>query len=464
MNRQTARIAEIDIGRQAKVLSILRLTDYPLVILCGFWAVELLSKLAIIGGEDIATTVFLLIAAAILLLAAYTGWRHVGVIDPRVWRAYLFVLPLLFLFCLLVGLSIAFGQDWNSKSILDSGELLVGMMNALWVAAVALPGLVCVALLRRTRIAPMGIGLAELLARLGRHSGPSGPALAGVARINPRRGVVIGAAGAAMLLGVIVIPQLVDLPSWPRNILVRDSWKIQMFGFALLVRARRYFQVSADALQAVDRRPPVLFLRSFEDDEKQKYRGPSRGLLDFSLEMRLANHFHRLGPFIAIGSPKEPVPILGAARVLLPDDQWQARVLGWMRDAHLIVMYSGKTQWVNWELRNIIENGRATQLILLIPEIKGWRSGKRAQDLEARVTRIREVFKDTPWHEELLAWRDFAGLRAMLFRADGSMVMVKSKSRTRDSYHLAALVAHFVLLDQVALPDAPTAYNHYGNN
>jgi hypothetical protein len=44
-------------------------------------------------------------------------------------------------------------------------------------------------------------------------------------------------------------------------------------------------------------------------------------LFDFSLEERIATHFHQFGPFIAIGSPQEPVPILGAARVKVTDDE-----------------------------------------------------------------------------------------------------------------------------------------------
>jgi hypothetical protein len=36
----------------------------------------------------------------------------------------------------------------------------------------------------------------------------------------------------------------------------------------------------------------------------------------------------------------------------------------------------------------------------------------------------------------------------MLFRADGSMLMVKSRSRARDAYHLAALIAHQRLLER----------------
>ena len=225
------------------------------------------------------------------------------------------------------------------------------------------------------------------------------------------------------------------------------SQQFKLLGFFLLVRARRYFQIDADSLLAVDRRPPILFLRSFEDDEKQKYGRSDKALLDFSLETRLSNHFSRFGPFVAIGSPTEKVPQPGAARVLLSDDEWQPRVLSWMRDARLIIMYSGKTHWVNWELRQVVENERATRLILMIPEIKAWRSSKRDREISARVQQVREVFKGTPWEEELLCFNDFAGLRAMLFRPDGSMVIVKSRSRSRDSYHLAALVAHQILIE-----------------
>jgi hypothetical protein len=60
---------------------------------------------------------------------------------------------------------------------------------------------------------------------------------------------------------------------------------------------------------------------------------------------------------------------------------------------------------------------------------------------------IRQVFKNTPWEEELLEFNDFPWLRTMLFRFDGSMVMVRSRSRSRDSYHLAVLIAHQYLLD-----------------
>ena len=38
-------ITEIDISRQGRALALLRLTDYALVVLCGFGAVGYLSEL-----------------------------------------------------------------------------------------------------------------------------------------------------------------------------------------------------------------------------------------------------------------------------------------------------------------------------------------------------------------------------------------------------------------------------------
>ena len=83
MNRPGG-IDEIDISRQARALAWLRLTDYMLVVICGFWAIGILSETVVsFFSSDTQEYVFqLLIMAAVLGYAAYTGWRHVGVIDP----------------------------------------------------------------------------------------------------------------------------------------------------------------------------------------------------------------------------------------------------------------------------------------------------------------------------------------------------------------------------------------------
>ena len=450
-----ACITEIDIHRAARALAVLRLSDYILVVGCGFGVLGTLPLMVQAGINaqwgELAGYVAMVLALA---FAAYTGWRHVGVIDPSVWRSYLWVFPLMAaLASLLVLTTAAAGMSQGAKFFEDV-ESLVRLSGSLWFAAVAIPGFVCVLILRRTRIAPMNVRLDALLAGLAARGGEA-LRVTNVQRTDVRRGLAYGVAGATVLLGVALAP----IPTVGRyaSTAFRAIEQLSILGFFLIVRARRYFQVSADSLLAVDKRPPILFLRSFADDERQQYGTSQRALLDFSLETRLANHFHRFGPFIAIGSPKETVPQPGAARILLSDDEWQSRVLDWMKGSNLIIMYSGTTHWVNWELRRVVESGRATSLILMFPEIKAWRSSSRKRDIEARREQVREVFKDTPWAEELITFNDFAGLRAMVFRADGSMVMVKCRSRSRDAYHLAALVAHQQLLDGTSAPHREVA-------
>ena len=448
-----ARITEIDISGPARALAVLRWTDYTLVVACGLGAVgglpELISSAA--HARWVEATVQVLIVAA-LAFAAITGWRHVGVIDPRVWRAYLWVFPALTGVGVLMMAALAIEWISKQKNPLDDIQSFMGFFAGLSFAALAIPGFVCVVLLRRMRVAPMGVRLGELLGDLAGRGGEEAPRVTRVERPRFRRGLAYGAAGVCVLLGTTFTPVPAD-SKMAMNV-YRVIPQVNTLAFFLIVRARRYFQVSAEALLAVDKRAPILFLRSFTDDERQQYGNSQRALLDFSLETRLANHFYHFGPFIAIGSPKDTVPQPGAARVMLSDDEWQSRVLGWMESASLIVMYCGTTKWVNWELQRIIEKGRSTSLILMIPEVKGWRAAKRRKDIAERVQQLREVFRNTEWNEELTEFEDFQGLRAMLFRADGSMVMVRSRSRSRDSYHLAALIAHEQLLNPMAAVEA----------
>jgi hypothetical protein len=447
MEPSTARITEVDVSQPARALAVLRWSDYLLVVVCGLGAAETLaSAVAAAGMGDTSTFLTLILLTAALAFASYTGWRHLGVIDPRVWGSYLWVL--LLLACVSVFFALVTLASWiaEGRNPLDGGVVeFLGFFVFLQFAAAALPGALFVMTLRRTRIAPMGTPLADLLTGLAARGGRSMTQTRGLPRVDRRRGLLYGFLGVAIIAGV----QLAPVPLEGRNAspALRGIEQAMLLGFFLLVRARRYFQVSADALLALDARPPILFLRSFADDQKVHYANSRTAFLDFSLETRLANHFHRFGPFIAIGSPKDTVPQPGAARVRLSDDEWQGRVVEWISTASVIIMYCGTTGWVNWELRQIVERGRAISLILMFPENTNWRSSRRKADIAARAEQIRTVFRDTPWAEELMAFNDFGGLRAMLFRADGSMLMIKSRSRSRDAYHLAALVAHQQMLD-----------------
>ncbi|MFM1892337.1 MAG: hypothetical protein RLZ44_1414, partial [Pseudomonadota bacterium] len=260
------RIKEIDISSQARALAWLRLTDYALVVLCGFWAIGIVSELStgFIAGEVGMTTVELVAMAVLLGFAAYTGWRHVGVIDPSVWRAYDAVFPVLILFCALVAWSVltttgslaAIMEQGRTETVLQLG----GLFNAAWVAALALSGWIALVVLRRKKIAALDATVGQLLAPLAEQAGAAAVKAADVPAVNKGRGLVIGGAGLLLLLayGLAPVPGNEKLA----ELYFRSAQYINLLGFFLLVRARRYFQVQADSLLAVDRRPPILFLRS----------------------------------------------------------------------------------------------------------------------------------------------------------------------------------------------------------
>jgi hypothetical protein len=445
---RAAEITEIDITGAARTLSFLRWSDY-LILTCGLGLVGSLPDLVQAASRrDWQEVAIALPMSLILCFTAYAGWRHIGVIDPRAWPLQLCALPLLFALAVLIATSsISELQAGGWKS--TQASTFNALCGAIYYAGIALPAFVCVLILQRQVLHGTGMRLTTLLTFLrGRAPAHVTHTLVLVSRGGMARGITLLALALLILLAVAWSPTTNadgSAATWARA----SPYAVVLAAF-FIIRARRHFQIDADALLAIDKRAPVLFLRSFNDDDQGKFPSAAKAVLDVSLELRLANHFRHFGPFIAIGSPKDKLPQLGAARVRLGDDVWQERVLDWMRRAQLIVMYGGSTQWVNWELRKIVESGRASNFILMLPELKARRASTRRKDIAKRVENVRRAFGDTEWSEELLTFSDYDNLRAMLFRPDGSMLMIKSRSRSREAYHLAALVAHQQLLTRAA--------------
>jgi hypothetical protein len=143
----------------------------------------------------------------------------------------------------------------------------------------------------------------------------------------------------------------------------------------------------------------------------------------------------------------EAVPQVGAARVVVSEEEWKERVVDWISTSKAIVMYAGKTNWVNWELERVIEMKKVQNMILIMPEIKAWRGATLVREVGQRWNRIKEAFKDTEWGKVLMSIPiDPRRVRAMVFCEGGTVISIISLTRFRDSYHLAALVAHYILL------------------
>ncbi|HWH77245.1 MAG TPA: TM2 domain-containing protein, partial [Candidatus Binatus sp.] len=127
--------------------------------------------------------------------------------------------------------------------------------------------------------------------------------------------------------------------------LVRTGWK--------------YDAVSAEQALAEDHRAPVVYVRSFRDDQRlvivnSRIRRWFAALFEYmvaiSPEQELAMIMNRIGPLVAIGKPGEPLPELGAARFYVGDDQWQDKIIELMKQAKLVVVRVGGTANLQWEI------------------------------------------------------------------------------------------------------------------
>ena len=135
----------------------------------------------------------------------------------------------------------------------------------------------------------------------------------------------------------------------------------------------RHSALSANALTKADRRPPVVYLRSFQDDpiaaKGIALPHQALGFVQFTNteEEQLARVMNQIGPFVAVGKPGERLPEIGAARMYLKNEEWQARVLELMEKAQLVVLRAGRTEGLWWEVATAAKTVKPEKLVFLLP-------------------------------------------------------------------------------------------------
>lgn len=405
-------------------------------------------------------TVDELIPVVIIGFASWVAWRNVTVLNAvlqPLTLTSLLIVSTYGVFVSVIALPELFSADFYKQDKVEVVQTVSGVLMLSFVGLVAFAAAVSIFALRRKPFTALNINVVSLLRILKPlRSGRDGLSL-------PSRNSWLGwsfiLAGSAILLGLDLIPD--DIYFANNNALARMGSYIGSFAFALFVLGRAQFEPTANALLAVDSRPPVLFLRSFLDDEQISYQRSNRSLWDFSLEARLTEHFSGTGPFIAVGSPKDKTPTIGAARAHLADEEWQYTVLDWMDRSALIVVVAGVTGWINWELKKVIERGHTGKLIIIFPQLTNLRRIKdkalrrRSANAAARLTNVRQAFAGTNWQAGLNVIQDAQRTRAITFSPDGSTTVVEARSRNRNAYHLAALVAHYLMNSALRRPMIP---------
>jgi hypothetical protein len=127
---------------------------------------------------------------------------------------------------------------------------------------------------------------------------------------------------------------------------------------------------------------PVLYLRSFDDDQRSSR--TKGNLTEEELLVHLMGHF---GPVMAVGRPGEAIRPVGAQRVYLRDADWQQVVEDLIRRARLVVMRTGRTSGLQWELSRALEALQPEQLIVVVDDKK---------ELRGFLQLIRRVHPEAP--------------------------------------------------------------------
>lgn len=150
----------------------------------------------------------------------------------------------------------------------------------------------------------------------------------------------------------------------------------------MILKGKRLAARRAEDVLAEDKRPPVLYLRSFRDEDADKGLSgvlrsgaatDARPLADSVIawgtreQEALAVLLRQVGPYVAVGKPGEPIPEVGAARMYLSDDQWQARVGRLIDEASLVVVRAGATEGLRWEVGQLVRRARPTSLLFVLP-------------------------------------------------------------------------------------------------
>jgi hypothetical protein len=448
-------LIEYDLTDTDRYLRYVRFAEYGLVFIGLPSAVSDLLLLLSIGpvavnlgsGEDALMIPNDWIAAVALIGFGIVASLSIGKIKLGLWPHYLWILPL-------AAVATVWGGMYQMAVLFQEysqvpGGLALDVLLRFALAVIAVRGMSGILCLRAAHLTPSTFKILDVLRfvesiRRGRGAGsvPGRP-------INRGRGIIF------LVLGIIALLFLGKL-----------GW---VLGGFFLIRSRQNFQASADSVLGLDQRPPILFLRSFVDDVVDPTAGdePPRGFqritplenlaefIDFSVETRLAHHFMNFGPFIAIGSSREKVPVPGAVRVKLSDDEWQQWVTQRMESAVTIVMYAGVTHWVDWELEQVIERGLTGKLILVFPRPvlpkrprikRKQRPARVAEDLENRLVRVKAAFSGTRWEQ---AWEKIdspSTLIAARIEDSGTVTTFRSHQRDNDMFQIAVEIAHLAIL------------------
>lgn len=162
-----------------------------------------------------------------------------------------------------------------------------------------------------------------------------------------------------------------------------------LVGAKLIAWGRRMRAVPAAQRLQEDSRSPVLFLRSFEDDDlvdPTPRMVPMGDLFPRRYEESLCGPLERVGPMISIGRPGNRLSMLGGARLFVPDHAWRQAVQHLRKHAAAVVLMVGRTEGLWWELTSSISGVPKERLLFFFPYVE---ESKRRASVWQRIFQYR---------------------------------------------------------------------------
>ena len=140
-------------------------------------------------------------------------------------------------------------------------------------------------------------------------------------------------------------------------------------------RVRDRVRFSIEQLTKVDTRPPLLFLRSFRDDQVGLQRSRltwlgralSVGLRPQPLDEILVEEGTLYGPVVALGNPRDKIPPYGAARGYFDNKDWQEAVTDLAERAVAIIVCLDDTASLWWEVELIVTRAFLDKALFVVP-------------------------------------------------------------------------------------------------
>lgn len=255
----------------------------------------------------------------------------------------------------------------------------LGWIRVVGAALTVLGGIAVTVLWRRQEARVLGVAPADRV-----HPRPSfGSAALTVAAVS-----LLAAGGGLVVWGLretLFVPSLTHLRLSDRVSIEPRllAWIIAAIGLVLII-VDSFVLRAARAVARMGWRewtteaPPIVYLRSFEDDDVQLANVISarRPFLEFftlrgrdAFEESVAWELSCYGPVLAIARPGRSHVSLGAARVHLHDDEWRSVISEQIDHAKAIAVTIGRTPGLAWELTHIVQSGHLGKTVLVVPPV-----------------------------------------------------------------------------------------------